>query len=416
MESTDGPLKLHFQNITRIAGETLTGRVDIDFQQVQQDNLEEVRIKFVGVVNTKISIKRGNTTTDYRSSIQLFHVKFPLWTQGTVYPDAGQHTLSIPFQWTLPVNLPPSFHCEAYHRNGTVAYSLEVVGQRAGMFRFNRRIRRVLQIVPAALPHQLAIKESLMQGWTGQWKSYSKEDKLRRGIWGDYAHARARLTLPDVPSFPIGATIPFSLYIETDTKPMDRKDAPEAPVDKHGKPLFPAPPQDSSLVSLKIHRWSQVRAKNYTRTVDDNFTLTGGLGEARKESIAAVGHTLTPAVWIPAGLDEKGGGKGVWRRSLRLDSKMTLVFAPTFQTEIIQCAYQIKISIDFPGIGNDLKLEIPIQLDPGTACPPPPIGAAGGSGATYADVPPPGPPPQFMDLPPSYFAGNHHSWDADEKS
>ncbi|KAF7289327.1 Arrestin-N domain-containing protein [Mycena indigotica] len=412
IESTDGPLTLQFQNITRVAGETVQGVINIDYRQVEDDNLEELRVKFRGASNTQITVRTGQTTTTYRSTELLFHTKIPVWKQGSAYPPPGLHILSCPFEFTLPSPLPPSFHCEAYHRSGTIGYSLEVVGQRSGIFRFNRRIRRLIPVIPAATPEQVAIKEALMQGWNGGWKTYARDDKLRRGLWGDYAHSRARLILPDLPSFPIGTPIPLSLIVETDTKPMLRSDALDGPADKKGKPLFPAIPTASSQIPFKLYRWAQVSARRRTRTVEDEFSLLGSLGDP--QAVAAVVHTVTPPEWIP---QDDNKGKGIWRRSIRFDSTLSIAYAPTYSTQIIQWQYQLRLRVEFPGIGNDLKIEIPITLDSSTACPPPPLGIAGSSrvgGQTYADVLPAGPPPQMMDLPPAYFSGENHDWD-DEK-
>jgi hypothetical protein len=38
----------------------------------------------------------------------------------------------------------------------------------------------------------------------------------------------------------------------------------------------------------------------------------------------------------------------------------------------------------FPGLGNNLKFDIPIHLGPGLACPPPRIGTPGTTNVTYA--------------------------------
>ncbi|KAJ7701979.1 hypothetical protein B0H16DRAFT_1483319 [Mycena metata] len=62
--------------------------------------------------------------------------------------------------------------------------------------------------------------------------------------------------------------------------------------------------------------------------------------------------------------------------------------------------YMLRFTVPFPGLGNNLELEVPIHLDPGSACPPPPVGTAGSSALTYADVLPAGPPPPMLDLPP----------------
>ncbi|KAJ7198577.1 hypothetical protein GGX14DRAFT_666099 [Mycena pura] len=394
--STDGPLALHFQDITRVAGETLQGRVDLNVQLAQEDNLEHLRIKFRGTIHTKITTSNGQNTIDHHQTVTLFHTKRPLWDQGTTYPAPGSHILSCPFEFKLPDALPPSFHCEAHHRRATVGYSLEVVGERAGFFRPNRRIRRAISIVPAATQSQLLVKESLRQGWNGKWNT----QELRRVI-----------TIPDLPSFPIATPIPFSFYVETDTKPMHDSDG--ALVDKHGKPLFPAPPAISSDVLFHLLRSVDLRVRQRTRRVEDSYALFGSLGDPR--CVAAVRQETNAPEWIPDPGHKDEKGRGFWRRSVKFESTVSIPYAPTFRTETVEWQYQLKFVLPFPGIGNDMRILLPIRLDPGSACPPPPIGAAGSSSTTYADVLPAGPPPPMLDLPPAYWAGDHHDWDTDDK-
>ncbi|KAJ7072926.1 hypothetical protein C8F01DRAFT_1243941 [Mycena amicta] len=410
-------INLQFQDITRVAGETLQGLVRVNVQLAQDDNIEQVRVKFRGSIHTSITVSNGNNSSIHsvpiKSDGQLFHQKTPLWTQGSdAYPEPGSDgILSIPFQFTLAANLPPSFHCQDGD-HATIGYSLEIVGDRPGRFRFNRRIRRAISVVPAATPAQLLTKELLLQSWSGPYKTYAHEEKLRRGIWGDYSHVRARVTIPDLPSFPMSTQFPFSVYIETDTKPMKREDCPDGPVDKNQKPLFPAPPTLSSEVKFNLYRWSQLRVRSASRVeqVHNTYKVLKSVGDAT--CVAAVVHTESPPEWIPA---PGSKDKGFWRRSIKFESSASMNYAPTFQGETLEWKYQLRFIVPFSGIGNDLKIFIPIQLDPSTPCPPLPASSSAGA-LSYADVLPPGPPPLLDDLPPAYWAGDHHGWDGDEKT
>ncbi|KAJ6589978.1 hypothetical protein DFH09DRAFT_220110 [Mycena vulgaris] len=408
---TDGPVTLHFQDITRVAGETIHGRVDLNVALAQEDNLEHLRIKFRGTIHTKITTTNGNQTYDHYQTIILIHTKLVLWDQGTAFPEPGSHTLSCPFQFTLPENLPSSFHCWGWHRHATIGYSLEVVGERSGFYRINRRIRRLISIVPAASQGQLLAKESLRQGWNGPWTDRIHEEKLRQGIWGDYSRARVKVTIPDMSSFPIATAIPFSFHIETETKPMRISDGP---VDKHGKPLFPALPALSSDVKLSLHRRAEIRVRERTRYVEDVFDLKGSLGDVTW--VAAVQQIIDEPEWIPAPGTKDEKGRGIWRRAVHFETEVAIPYAPTCSTETLDWQYDLRFVVPFPGIGNDLQLDVPIHLDPGSACPPPLVGVPGSSNITYADVLPAGPPPPMLDLPPSYWAGEHHAWDSDEKN
>nr|GAT49095.1 predicted protein [Mycena chlorophos] len=385
-------LVLDLPAFTRVAGEILTGFVHVNMQQAQEDGIEQEYVE--SKCNFKesdalpgITVSTGQSSITYRDIVVLFHQKVLLWNQGSAaYPEPGSHVLNVPFQFKLPPHLPPSFHCEGLGRFATVGYSVEVVGDRPGLFKFNKRIRRPFSVVPAASLEQMLLKESLRQNWNGPWKTWSMHEKLR-------------------------------LFIETDTKPMKHEDCPDGPVDKHNTPLFPKPPGWSSEVKFQLYRWAQLRARSRTEKVQNTYRLQKSIGDPT--SVAAVVHTQNPPQWIPLSeKDEKG--KGFWRRGIKFESSVILNFAPTWQGPTLEWKYRLVFIAPFAGIGNDFKFFIPIQLETGAPCPPPPMGIAGSSTSagvgSYADVLPPGPPPMLDDLPPAYWAGDHHGWDGDEKN
>ncbi|KAJ7772019.1 hypothetical protein DFH07DRAFT_803422 [Mycena maculata] len=400
--STAAAIALRFPDLVRVAGETLCGRVDLHVALAQEDHIEQLRVKLRGSITTKITTQNGQTTYTHVQTIPLVHWSQILWKQGTAFPEPGSHVLSCPFQFQLPANLPPSFYCASNSR-GAISYSLEVVGDRPGLFRLNRRLRRLISVVPAASQGQLLAKESLNQGWSGPWRDIKAAEKMRQGIWGDYSFARATLSLPDLPSFPIATPIPFTLHIMTETKSVHRSERPE---DKHGKPLFPAPPTRSSELTRDLHRQTEVRVRSRTRHVNDTFRLKQGIPSSGDGQSAVVNEPE----WVP----QEDKDRGIWRRTVQLNSTLVFPFAPTFKTETLDWTYELRFVVPFPGFGNNLKIRIPIHLGAGSACPPPPIGAAGSSNITYADILPAGPPP-MLDLPPSYWAGEDHDW-GDEKN
>ncbi|KAF7344477.1 Arrestin-N domain-containing protein [Mycena sanguinolenta] len=385
------PIILHFQNVPRVAGEIIAGTVDLNVALAQQERIEEVRIKFRGAITTRITTQNGQNSTTYGETIPLLHSNKVLWTPGSAFPPPDSHIVSLAFQFQLPANLPPSFHCAARGRGGAISYSLEVVGDRPGIFRTNRRIRRVFSVVPAASQNQLRINDSLRQGWLGPWRDIKRNEQLRQGIWGEYS--RAALSLPDLPSFPITTPIPYIIHIVTETKTVDRT---EQPADKHGKPLFPVPPAQSVNLQMNLRRTTQVRARTRTSHIDDTFDLQSVRhlpGPPRRRNVEAL---VDEPVWIPK---EDSKDRGFWRRSVHFNSTLEFPYAPTTSAETLNWIYALHFTFPFPGLGNDIKIQFPIHLGPSTACPPPPIGAAGTSNLTYADIPPAGPPP-MLDLPP----------------
>ncbi|KAJ7503091.1 hypothetical protein B0H11DRAFT_2361119 [Mycena galericulata] len=401
--SSPQPITLNFQNRVHVAGEKIAGHVDLNVALAQEDHIEHLRIKFRGAITTKITTSTGTTRVTHTETVP--YANQSLWKQGITFPEPGSHVISCPFQFQLPENLPPSFHCSSNSHTGAISYSLEVVGDRLGLLRSNRRIRRRISVVPSASENQLLVKESLQQGWSGKWRDITQEEKLRQGIWGDYSHARTTLSIPDLPSYPIATPIPIRIQVSTETKLVNASDRPE---DKHGEPLFPAPPTQSSQVTQVLRRVAEVIVRDRTRHVKETFDLQG---IRSLDDLERVAHDVQAIVDEPEWIS-KDEHKGIWRRRIHFNLTLAFPFAPSFSTETLDWLYELHFVVPFPGIGNDLKISLPIHLSASSACPPPP--GATGSDSTYADVPPAGPPP-MLDLPPSYWSGEDHDWD-DEKN
>ncbi|KAK7057651.1 arrestin-N domain-containing protein [Favolaschia claudopus] len=409
----NGPINLHFLDVTRVAGETMTGHVDLNVAQAQNDNVERLSIKFKGIVRCRISTSTGaGGVTHHSDTIILCDEQISLWDRGSAFPPPGSHILSCPFQFTIPETAPPSFHCEGYYRKATISYALEVVGQRPGRFKENRNVRQPITVLAAASQAQLLLTQSLRQGWSGAYKTWTTDGKLKEGLWGKHSHVRVMLDIPDLTSYPNATAIPFRLHVETDTKPLPMSDAP---VDKHGNPFFPAPPASSSHVRLRLHRTVDIRVRPiHSGHVDDDFLLKGSLGDSVR--LAAVSQVTDEPEWIPSTGPKDKKGLGIWRRAVHFSTTVTIPYTPTVQTDILNWRYFLRFTIPFPMLGDDIRLDVPLQLHSSLACPPPSIGVAGSSDMAYADVIPAGPPPPPIDLPPSYSTGEHHVWDGDEKN
>ncbi|KAJ6451707.1 hypothetical protein C8R47DRAFT_1229712 [Mycena vitilis] len=296
------PITLHFQNHVRVAGETIKSRVDLNVPLALKDGIEHLRIEMRGVIKTQIYQQYGQTGVMHKQTVPLFTENQDLWTGSA----SAQDVLSFPFRFTLPDNLPPSFCCGKYSPpDATIRYSLEAIGERAGKF------------------HRTA-----GQGWTGRWNVTEKHEKLRTGIWGDYSHVHATLSLPELASFPVATPIPYTLHIVTETKPLDRSDRPE---DKHGRPLFPAPPTDSSELTQEIRRKTEYTGRSLAAAAENARVQAGTTThEASTEAVQAV---VDEPAWVP-----QDKGRGVWRRSVRFNSTLTFPFAPTWSTETAEWA------------------------------------------------------------------------------
>ncbi|KAF7360512.1 Arrestin-N domain-containing protein [Mycena venus] len=409
MASEQQLITLHVQNLVRVAGETIEGRVDFHVPLALKDGIEHLRIEMQGVIKTQIYRQYGQTGVMHKQKVPLFSpLCQSLWTSSESV-QATSDVLSYPFRFTLPENLPPSF-----------CYGIPSKSLQTDLVSFiaTAVFAEFSLVMPAAPESQLVAKESLRQG----------RKKMRQGIWGDYSHVYATLSLPDLPSFPIATPIPYDLSIVTETKTLDRSDHPE---DKHGKPLFPAPPTQASELSQVLRRKIEYTVRQrilHEEKRKDTFDLQQSQNLANNTESSVVRRTqpadtqpieptgqvhvvVDEPEWVPK--DKKD--RGIWRRSVHFTSTIAFPFAPTCSTETLEWRYILQLTIPFPGIGNDLKLEVPISLGPSSACPPPPIGAPGSSNITYADVIPAGPPPNMLDLPPAYWASDDWDDETDEK-
>ncbi|KAJ7820625.1 hypothetical protein B0H13DRAFT_2377749 [Mycena leptocephala] len=389
------PIKLRFEDRVRVAGEIVAGHVDLNIVLANELHIQRLWIKLRGAIKTQIT---GSGEKPEVDSVPLIREKQTLWTPGSAFPKTGSQVLSCPFQFQLPENLHPSFHCSSESTSlhaGAISYSLEVIAERHGRLHANHQIRRLISVVPAATPEQLLTRESLRKGWTGQWRDIIQEKKIRQGIWGDYSHARAILSIPHLPSYPIGTPIPFRLQILTETKLVHRSDRP----DKNGKPLFPAPPTQPSQLKQVLRRVTEIIVRDKTRRQTDTFDLplTRGLDDVeiqKAKLLCEVQPIVDEPQWIPLDKD-----RGIWKRSVTFTPTLLFPFSPSLSTQTLDWQYELRFVVPFPGTGNDLKIWTPIELCASSASPVSP-GATGSASL----------PPTSIHLSPSYWSGKDHDW------
>jgi hypothetical protein len=171
---------------------------------------------------------------------------------------------------------------------------------------------------------------------------------------------------------------------------MSKSDTPEDAFTDSDKPLFPPPPQGPEGVRLRLGTSVKIEARGHHETLEDDLPSLSGFGGPNTNS-RHVQVTSSEPVWLPEG--EKGE-EGKWKREVRFDSTMLLTCPPTFELDTIKCSvcclftyfrmhmlilfqYELHAEVTFPGLGNDLKLNVPIHLNSGfgpfdpNAAPPP---------------------------------------------
>ena len=111
-----------------------------------------------------------------------------LWNARSRTTPPHSEILRFPFRLQLSENLPPSCDVGSYDPRGKVGYYLEAVGKRSGMHFSKKDLIPFPVLPPSSLGSQL--KGTLDQGWRGPWKTVELEKEMRRGLWGEYAHAK----------------------------------------------------------------------------------------------------------------------------------------------------------------------------------------------------------------------------------
>ncbi|KAI0658714.1 hypothetical protein C8Q70DRAFT_183606 [Cubamyces menziesii] len=400
--SADPAMSIHISPYLFVSGCPVEGQVELDLRQLSEDDVQEVHIKLKGSAWTVQTIN----TTVYVQNVPLVSEDITLWTKG---PAPEQGTLRIPFQFLLPPDLPPSFHDKKnkWTDGGAIRYWLSAVGVRSGALQRNRRVRlpiAVVQrdIVGAGLRAKLS---AMAQGVDYGWRIDRAESKIRRGLWGDYATVKAELRIPDVNICPLFVPIPFIIYVETISPILTRAKADAHPSDK---PVFPSPPATYNMLEFRLHRKYTSIAQTLSRTYTKNTDFEG----ARM----AIDEDVPEREWLPLGFE--GGdkkhrdnldGKGSWIQRATFKSAFRLDCAHSFNTETIKCEYKLELKVPFPGVGNDLHINMPITVTSGIDTPvlrdQLVAGSSSASGSSNHNI---------LDLPPAYWDAENGDWD-DEK-
>ncbi|KAI0355531.1 hypothetical protein OH77DRAFT_1425041 [Trametes cingulata] len=393
-------ISVRIPGILFVSGGPVEGELELNYRALQDDNIQEVHVKLRGFAKTEI--RRGNNSTN-RKRVQLVRVDASLWTRGSAYPPPGSDIIRIPFCLQLPAGLPPSFQYNSRQKKGSVMYSFTAVGVRPGAFQFNRRIRQPLAVVQKD-DVGMSVREQLTAlasaGAEQSWKIQTREEKIRRGLWGDYATVNVLWSMPNVSPLPLFVPIPFIIKIRTTTAPHTRAKADAHPPDK---PIFPAPPSAYSMLDFKLRQKVYLRARGFTeRPSTDVNVFTPGPG-------FTVDTDIAENEWLWAEGEDIGAktpeAKGIWKQRTTFRGTLTLACPPTFSLEkTIGCEYFLSLKVPFPGLGNDVKMNMPIIISSGLNAPVMKDQPRSESSAAPAA-------PNVLDLPPSYWDANNGEWD-----
>ncbi len=213
MSSSTQTISLSIPSTIYSSGSQVKGEVLLDFRQLTQDKIQEVHVKLRGFLQTYVPIHapflnsctnsplpvcrlitRDKTTL--REVQPLIYSNLSVWSHGSEYPAPGSDILRLPFCFRLPDTLPPSLQYHGFQKSASVLYSVTAVGVRPGTFQMNRRIRAPLVILPT---DQLGMQVRRTIP-SARFRTICAEEKMRRGLWGDYATARVEVRLFQCPS------------------------------------------------------------------------------------------------------------------------------------------------------------------------------------------------------------------------
>jgi hypothetical protein len=101
--------------------------------------------------------------------------------------------MHLPFEFQIPNDSPASFHFDRPRGGANISYGIEVVADRHGLFRFNRRIGRVFAVIQTATQEDVEGAFQIGQGWSGEWKLFENYSMIRKRLWGDYSRVQAQV-------------------------------------------------------------------------------------------------------------------------------------------------------------------------------------------------------------------------------
>ncbi|KAI0675742.1 hypothetical protein C8Q78DRAFT_346210 [Trametes maxima] len=388
-----------------VSGRLVEGEVELDFRQLQQDNIKEVQVQLRGWADTSYTINSSVIV----ERVPLVRDDVSLWSRtGPVQPPPGAHTMRIPFRLELPPDLPPSFTYFGlkYAGTGSIRYSVIAIGVRPGTLQPNRRVRVPLALVPKDA-EGVRVRErfsAITAATVSRWRTESHEEKIRRGLWGDYSTVRAELSIPDEPVFPLFSPIPVVIKVQTTTPPTARHKAEAIPLDK---PIFPPAPDSYSKLEFKLQRKASLSAQKVEEHATFNVTMFS------QDASAVVDVDVPEKEWVPADISEKTGGsrdaihshtsKGSWIQRATFRTTIRLDCPPSFAIHTLKCGYRLVVRVPFPGVGNSVEVGIPIHVTSGLDMP---IIRDTAEATTSGAL------TEFLDLPPEYWNNDDDAaWD-----
>jgi len=403
----------------RVPGAQIAGLLDLNVALAQEKNVEMVKLSLKGCLTTWVTVRGNNSSTKYTTRQAVFPDQTTvIWTPGMPLPPHTSGVASLPFAFTLPnANLPPSFHGGTSADGASVQYFVHAEGVRKQWYKFNIRLNAVfpfLSFDPSPAPGYP------LPNWPYNWTTRPKVEKVRKGLFAHSGVATVEFIFPAMDCIPLFRPIPVRIRVVCRSKPL--------PISAANQPEafdFPRNPKLSEI-DLNLYLESYIRSSKTSakRKVKNDLGLQAGFGRPDKVTDrAAWGKEVISNAFPPRwNIEERNPEKGYWEEEVTYSSTLIFRCPPPIATQYLTTTLTLSLIVDFPGLGNKVKMDIgPLNLTtgippPGTLPPVPPSATAQTpSEETVPSYEPPA--PQYnLDLPPSYYDVVPTSDEKSEKS
>ncbi|KAI0697064.1 hypothetical protein C8T65DRAFT_28134 [Cerioporus squamosus] len=356
MSSSSPAIEVILPPTTYCSGSYVEGEVHLNFRNLQHDKYEKIWVTLKGRAQAYVD-------EEERKSIPLVDLSRLLWTHGAEYPPPDTDVLRLFFRFRLPDDITPSFYHHTLRSGGTCAvlYSLTTVGVRPGWSGI-RKIHSPIVVLPRV---NLASLRALSSAGL-QWRTVHMEKDVWKGLRGNEGSVRVELSVPDIAMFPLFTPIPYKIDITTNTAPATRRSRD----DPGNAPIFPSPPTNAAAMTLELVRRTHICVERRETTLKSTAAWFLGPGVRPPE---AVNVDRVDKEWVTTQAADAGTPprstkeKGVWVQCAQFASRFLLNVPPTFSLGDhghlrVECEYRLKLCVPFEGLGNDVKVELPITI------------------------------------------------------